>query len=150
MSTTTLYEEDFYRWSLEQAERLRRLAAMRANLAVPLDLENLAEEIESLGKSQAREQFSRYVVILLHLLKWRYQPERRSRSWRSTVRTQRDELESLYRFSPGLRTQGWAILEEAYGVARKRAARETRLALSTFPETCPFTPEQVEDPEFLP
>lgn len=150
MSTASLYDRDFYRWCLAEAEALRKLASMRANLAVPLDLENLAEEIESLGKSQARELFSRYVVILVHLLTWRHQPERRSRSWRGTLATQCFELESLYRFSPGLKAQREAMLEEAYAVARKRAARETRLPLSTFPETCPFSLDEIEDPEFLP
>jgi len=144
------YEEDFHRWCLEQAQALRALSAMRANLAVPLDLEHLAEEIESLGKSQERELFSRYVVILVHLLKWRFQPERRTRSWRSTLLVQRDELESLYRFSPGLKALRQATLEEAYPVARKRAARGTRLPLPTFPETCPFSIDEIEDPEFLP
>ena len=79
MSAVSLYDRDFHRWCLEQARALRALSAMRANLAVPLDLEHLAEEIESLGKSQERELFSRYVVILVHLLKWRFQPERRTR-----------------------------------------------------------------------
>ncbi len=150
MPTATIYDRDFYRWCLEQAEALRSFAAQRPNLDVPLDLDNLAEEIESLGKSQARELFSRYVVILLHLLKWRHQPQRRSRSWRSTIATQRDELVSLFRFSPGLRSQRETTLEEAYAQARKRAARETGLPLETFPETCPFSPDQVEDAEFWP
>jgi hypothetical protein len=150
VSTAALYDRDFYRWCLDQARALRALSAMRANLAVPLDLDNLAEEIESLGKSQERELFSRYVVILVHLLKWRFQPERRTRSWRSTLLVQRDELESLYRFSPGLKALRRATLEEAYPIARNRAARETRLPLATFPETCPFTLEEIEDPEFLP
>jgi len=150
MSAVSLYDRDFHRWCLEQARALRALSAMRANLAVPLDLEHLAEEIESLGKSQERELFSRYVVILVHLLKWRFQPERRTRSWRSTLLVQRDELESLYRFSPGLKALRQATLEQAYPVARKRAARETRLPLPTFPETCPFSIAEIEDPEFLP
>jgi hypothetical protein len=144
------HENDFYGWCLDQARALRALSAMRVNLAVPLDLDNLAEEIESLGKAQERELFSRYVVILVHLLKWRFQPERRTRSWRSTLLVQRDELESLYRFSPGLKALRQPTLEEAYPVARKRAARETRLPLATFPESCPFTLEEIEDPEFLP
>lgn len=149
MSAVSLSEQDFHRWCLDQAA-LENLAAMRANLAVPLDLENLPEEIESLGKSQERELFSRYVVILVHLPKWRFEPERRSRSSRRTHSTQRDELESLYRFSPGLKTRRGATLDAAYPGARKRAARETGLPLSTFPETCPFTLDQIEDPDFLP
>lgn len=150
MPTATLYDRDFYRWCLEQAEALRALAAQRPNLPLPLDLDNLAEEIESLGKSQARELFSRYVVILVHLLKWRHQPQRRSRSWRSTIATQRVELADLLATSPSLRRRRAAEIARAYAAARKLAAIETGLPLDTFPETCPFTPDQVEDPELWP
>ncbi len=145
-----LYDRDFYRWCLAEARALRKLAALRTELPVPLDLDNLAEEIESLGKSQARELFSRYVVILLHLLKWRHQPQRRSRSWRSTIATQRVELADLLAMSPSLRRRRSAEIARAYAAARKLAAIETGLPVDTFPETCPFTPDQVEDPEFWP
>jgi hypothetical protein len=123
---------------------------MRVNLAVPLDLENLAEEIESLGKSQRRELVSRYQVLLLHLLKWRHEPRRRSRSWRSTIATQRLEIARSLRQNPSLRARRAEELEDAYVGARTLAAIETGLPLSTFPETCPFTLDQIEDPEFLP
>jgi hypothetical protein len=150
MSAVSLYEQDFHRWCLDQATALRKLAEMRANLAVPLDLENLAEEIESLGKSQRRELVSRYQVLLLHLLKWRHEPRRRSRSWRSTIATQRLEIARSLRQNPSLRARRAEELEDAYVGARTLAAIETGLPLSTFPETCPFTLDQIEDPEFLP
>lgn len=89
------YEDDFYSWSREQAAALRRVAASRANLTEPVDLLNVAEEIESLGQSQFRELYSRYRVLLLHLLKWQHQPEQRSPIWRITIRNQRDELAEL-------------------------------------------------------
>jgi hypothetical protein len=150
VSTATLYDRDFYRWSLEQAERLRRLAAMRANLAAPLDLDKLAEEIESSGKSQAREVFSRCLVLLVHLLEWRHRPQRRSRSSRSTIRTQRIELSRPCRESPSPRARRAAELAQACTEARLLAADETRLPPATFPEARPFAIEEVEDPEFLP
>ncbi len=150
MSTASLYEEDFYRWSQEQAERLRALAAMRANLAVPLDLENLAEEIESVGIAQLHALRAHLRQLLLHLLKWRFQPRRRTRSWRTTIRVQRDAVADLLEASPSLRRRLGEELPKAYAKARRYAAEETGLPLSTFPETCPFTLEQIEDPEFLP
>ncbi|MCL6608076.1 MAG: DUF29 domain-containing protein [Geminicoccaceae bacterium] len=150
MSTAALYDRDFHRWCLEQAQALRALSAMRANLAVPLDLDNLAEEIESLGKAQQRELASRYRVLLLHLLKWSRQPRRRTRSWRSTIATQRLEIARLLRQNPSLRARRAEELAEAYDEARTLAAIETGLPLATFPETCPFTFEEIEDPEFLP
>jgi hypothetical protein len=150
MSAVSLYEQDFHRWCLDQATALRKLAEMRANLAVPLDLENLAEEIESLGVSQLHELRARLRQLLAHLLKWRYQPQRRSRSWRATIRVQRDALADLLQSSPSLKRRLGEELPRAYEKARRLAADETGLPLSTFPETCPFTLDQIEDPEFLP
>ncbi|MCS6779060.1 MAG: DUF29 domain-containing protein [Geminicoccaceae bacterium] len=150
MSTASLYEEDFYRWSQEQALALRKLAAMRANLAVPLDLEHLAEEIESVGISQLHALRARLRQLLAHLLKWRFQPERRTRSWRSTIRVQRDAIADLLESSPSLRRRLGEELAKAYEKARRQAADETGLPLAAFPEACPFTVEEVEDPEFLP
>lgn len=144
------YDEDFYAWCLEQARSLRRLAAAQPTLDEPLDLENLAEEIESLGKSQLRELGSRYRVLLLHLLKWRHQPDLRTPRWRSTIRTQRREIADLLAQSPSLRRRRAERIAAAYAAAREDAADETGLPLETFPETCPFTREQVEDPGFLP
>ena len=144
------YEEDFHRWCLDQARALRALSAMRANLAVPLDLDNLAEEIESLGISQLHELRARLRQLLAHLLKWCYQPQRRSRSWRTTLRVQRDALADLFESSPSLKRRLAEELPKAYEKARRLAADETGLPLATFPETCPFTLEEIEDPEFLP
>jgi hypothetical protein len=148
--TPTAYEEDVFTWSQEQAAALRRLAGHRPNLAEPLDLLNIAEEIESLGISQWRELASRYLVLLVHLLKWRHQTARRSRSWRATIRTQRREIATLLRFSPGLKAKRAEELALAYARARLEAAEETRLPLATFPETCPFTVDEVEDESFWP
>jgi hypothetical protein len=152
MSTRTAvrYEDDFYGWSQEQAAALRRAAAARVNLPAPLDFANLAEEIESLGASQLRELYSRYRVLLLHLLKWQYQPAKRSPSWRGTINTQRREIEDLLSLSPSLKPKRRARLAKAYAAAREDAANETGLPIGTFPERCPYTLEEVESGAFWP
>lgn len=144
------YEDDVYSWSLEQAAALRRAARSRINLPTPVDFLNVAEEIESLGISQLRELYSRYRVLLAHLLKWQRQPEQRSGSWRATIRLQRDEIEKLLRTSPGLKPKRAVELAEAYAPARLDAADETGLGEAEFPEACPWTLEQVEDSRFWP
>lgn len=144
------YDTDFYSWTQDQAAKLRRAAASRVNLPEPVDFLNIAEEIESLGASQLRELYSRYVVLLAHLLKWEHQPERRGGSWRATIRTQRRELEDLLTLSPGLKPRRRARLAKAYTAAREAAADETGLPIERFPEACPYTLQQVEDPGFWP
>lgn len=146
--TATRYDEDFYGWTQDQAAKLRRAAVSRVNLPDPVDFENLAEEIESLGASQLRELYSRYLVLLVHLLKWQYQPDKRTASWRSTVNTQRREIADLLGLSPGLRPKRPARLAKA--AAHEDAAEETGLPLASFPESCPYTLEQVEDRAWWP
>src|SRR5262249_11743308 len=107
------YEDDVYTWSRQQAAALRRAAASRANLPSPIDFANVAEEIESLGISQLREFYSRYRVLLVHLLKWQYQPETRTPRWRVTIRNQRDELARLLRISPGMKPKRRTALLDA-------------------------------------
>lgn len=140
----SLYDRDFYAWTQEQA------LLVREGRFSNLDLENVAEELESLGKRQKREIRSRMVVLLLHLLKWRFQSSRRSGSWQSTLIGQRDDLLSDLEESPSLGGYPAAQLEKAYKTARQKAAAETRLPLDTFPEVCPFTIEEILDPDFLP
>lgn len=145
-----LYERDFYDWTRRQAELLRHAGGMRLNAVPGLDWEHIAEEIETLGKSQLRELYSRYKVLLLHLLKWRHQPPLRGASWRGTIRHQRDEISRLLADSPSLRSKRQPELRRAYVKAREDAEDETGLPLSAFPETCPFTLDQVEDDSFWP
>jgi len=139
MSATpqTNYEQDFYRWTQTQAELLRQ-----GKLA-EVDLEHIAEEIESMGKSDRRAISSHLRNILLHLLKYHYQPSRRSRSWENSIDHSRREAESIIKDSPSLRAQVPELLAAEYASARKSASRQTRLPLESFPETCPFTLEQV-------
>jgi hypothetical protein len=138
------YETDFYLWTHEQATLLRE------GRLDELDVPNLVEEIDSLGRSQRHELRSRLRVLLLHLLKWHYQPERQGPSWESTISEQRIHSDELLSDSPSLRPQVPIILPHAYALARQSAHRETRVPLSTFPETCPYTVEQVLDDTFWP
>jgi hypothetical protein len=141
---TVDYEKDFYAWTVEQARLLR------SGELSEIDVENIAEEIESMGRSDRREIHSRLVVLLMHLLKWQYQKRARSRSWSSTILTQRREIEQLLAESPSLRPSFIQMFSKAYADARQQAALATGLRIGTFPETCLFTPEEVLTREFLP
>jgi len=147
-ATETLYETDFYAWTQHQA------ALLRAEEIETLDLANLAEEIESMGISQRKEITSRLIVLIMHLLKWQYQPaphgRTQPRSWLNTITTQRQEIELVLRDSPSLRRQLPEHIAYAYPRARTRAHQETRIALKIFPETCPYTEAQILSDAFLP
>ena len=140
----SLYERDFYSWAMQQA------ALLRARRLDELDVENVAEEIESLGRSEAKELRSSYRVLLMHLLKWRYQPKHRSRSWAATIVRERQNAQLGVQENPGLNSLQAELFAEAYRLARKEAAVETGLPLTTFPETCPHSLEQALDEEFWP
>jgi hypothetical protein len=138
------YEADYARWCAEQGALLRegRLDA--------LDAVNLAEEIETLGRSEQRELENRLNVLLIHLLKWRYQPDERSAGWRGTIVEQRNRIARRLTESPSLKSYPAAILREEYESARLKAAGETGLDEAIFPETCPFPIVAVLDGAFLP
>jgi len=141
---TTAYEADFYAWLNEQA------ALLRAGRLSVIDAGNIAEELESMGKSQRHELISRLTVLLTHLLKWQFQPRRRSASWRATIRGQRDDLADHLLENPSLK----AVLSDATAVAYRKAKiaaeGETRLSEATFPATCPWSWDQVIDEGFWP
>jgi len=140
----TLYDTDFYAWANEQA------ALLRAGRLAEADVENIAEEIESMGKSERRELISRLGVLLHHLLKWRHQPELRGRSWSLTIEHQRLRLARHLAENPSLKSQLDAVMAEAYEDARVDAERETHLPRSTFPADCPFTFDEAMNPNFWP
>lgn len=139
-----LYDQDFYAWTQAQA------AFLRQGMWQKLDVLNLAEEIDSLGKSQYRELGSRVDVLVMHLLKWHYQAAQRSGSWRQTIRTQRRELRRLLAQNPSLRPLVPSAIIDSYPDARLDASEETGLPLTTFPATCPWTLAQVLEAEFWP
>ena len=140
----SLYENDFYEWSKRTADLVRQ------GRFAEIDAENLAEEIESLGRSEKREFLNRLKVLLAHLLKWQYQPERRSRSWQATIMTQREDIALLLEDNPSFRPIGAQILERAYPLARTKAAFETDMEAKQYPESCPYTYEQVMSEDFWP
>lgn len=145
-----LYEQDFYSWTIEQAEALRAAGRARLNTPRTIDWEAVAEEIESMGKSQASELRSRYLRLLAHLLKWRYQPEQRSGSWRGTIVEQRLKLIELLEDNPGLKPQQAQAFASSYRNARELAAAETGLPVETFPEDSPFSLEEAMSKDFWP
>jgi hypothetical protein len=138
------YDADFYAWTVEQA-RLLRAGELSA-----IDAANIAEEIESMGRSDRRELHSRLVVRIMHLLKWRQQPGARSRSWSATIEEQRLQIENVFVESPSLRPLVAGMLAQTYAIARARAIAETGLADEAFPAACPFSLDDILSRSFLP
>lgn len=126
------YGADFYAWTLEQS------AFVREGRLNELDLHNLAEEIESLGRSEFSTLVSAYRVILVHMLKWDHQPERRTRSSVTSIETQRVDVEEELQDNPGLKPRIAEAVERAYRRARIEAAGEMRHPKGTLPEACPY------------
>jgi hypothetical protein len=143
---STLYEADFYTWIQEQAR------ALRDGRFTELDLEHLAEEIEDLGKSEGKALEAQMVRLLAHLLKWSYQPEKRAlgHSWDDSIRDARNLIELALEDNPGLAPRLGEFFERSYPRAVRWASRDTGLAAAVFPKDCPWTWEQVIDPEFFP
>ena len=141
----SLYDLDFHAWALEQADAVKRRSANE------LDWDNIAEELDSLGRNEKRALVSRLEVLLLHLLKWQAQPSRRGRSWLLTLREQRRKLQRLLDDNPSFNRLLPEAVADAYGDALISAERETGLpAASAFPPACPFTLDQILDDAFTP
>ena len=134
-----LYDEDIVLWSERQGDLLRRRAAGELVNEAELDWPHIAEEIESVGRAEQEQLISRLAVLLAHLLKWRFQPDRRGNSWRLTILEQRRRSARIVSRNPSLRPRLDDILAEAYGDAVLMAARETELPEDTFPSACPWT-----------
>jgi Domain of unknown function DUF29 len=131
------YERDFYSWLMDQARHLRegRFDA--------LDRDNLAEEIESLGREQFNKLVSALRVLIVHMLKWDHQPSLRSRSWVLSIEEQRLEIADVLADNPGLKPRIVEAITRAYRRARVEAARETGLDETTFPAACPYSFEDI-------
>jgi hypothetical protein len=140
----SLYERDFQAWLLEQASLLR------AGRLDDLDVQNIAEELEGMAANNRHKIENRLVRLIQHLLKIGYQPQRRTRSWASTVFEQRRRIRQVIRSSPSLRRYPAEVLDEAYRDGRRQASVETGLPLKVFPEQCPYSIEQILDDDFLP
>ena len=138
------YERDFALWIDTQLEILR------ARKFEQLDLDNVIEELDAMGKNQRRELESRLEMLLIHLLKCQFQGARKSRSWLNTIREQRSEIVRLLAHSPSLRRFIVEFATAAYGSAVDRAMIQTGMHRSAFPTENPDTPEQLLDPGFVP
>ncbi len=138
------YDRDFYAWANEQA------ALLRAGRLGEADLEHIAEEIESLGKTEKRELVSRLTVLLLHLLKWRFQPEFRGGSWRLGVQEQRIQVANPLADNPSLKALLTTAIADSYRLAVIGAERETSLSAETFPARCPWSFDQMMNDDFWP
>lgn len=144
LPTQTLYDRDYYLWLETTAQLLRERQLSQ------IDYENLIEELEDMGKSQKQALKSNLRVLLMHLLKWKYQPSRRSNSWRSTIREHRTRLEDAFSDSPTLKHYFDEVIGECYQKALDLAIDETGLPRTTFPLDCPFTNTDILNPAYLP
>jgi Domain of unknown function DUF29 len=140
----SLYDRDFYAWTTTMVE------ALRSNNWSALDIENLVEEMESLGRRERQELGNRLAILLGHLLKWQYQAPQRSNSWRATLREQRRRIQKLLLESPSLKPSMSTAITEAYLDGRDLAIQETNLPDETFPIDCPYDFETAIDAEFFP
>lgn len=145
MTQETGYEQDFLLWTQQQAELLKK------GHWAELDIEHLVEELEALGRSEQKELGSYLQVLLMHLLKCQYQPERRTKSWDHTLNNCRDKIQDCLEDTPSLQrylhNPMWR--QKYYRRACRDAAKETQKSIETFPAECPFTIEQILDPNFL-
>jgi hypothetical protein len=144
MNLQTEYDLDFYAWIN------KNVALLRDGRLSEIDAEHIAEELESMGKRDRRQLRSRLQVLVMHLLKWQYQPDKQSKSWLVTLDYQRDEIETLLLDSPSLRPELEKALETIYPKALRDACRETGLPKTAFPSLCPFTIEEILNQEFFP
>lgn len=139
-----LYKSDFYSWTRQQADLIRQ------GRLGELDLDNILEELESMGRSEHRQLSHRLDVLLMHLLKWKYQPDHRSSSWRGSIEEQRFRVQKVLKNNPGLQPEVNVILVDAYHVSRISAFKETGLSKDTFPLECPWNYQEVIDDDFWP
>ena len=147
-----IYELDFDAWIKSQ------LLLLKQGRTGEIDVEHLIAELEDMGKSSLRELESRLIVLIAHLLKWRFQlqtlstqwKEFEGKSWRNTIIEQRAQLSFLIKKVPSLKGSLHSAMSEAYPDARRLAIRETDLTPGTFPTDCPFTVEQLLDEDYYP
>ena len=138
------YNKDFYAWAIHNAQLLRE------GKLSEVDIAHVAEEIESMGKSERRELINRLAILMAHLLKWAFQPKRQGNSWKYTIKEKRIKLDKLLEESPSLRHELEEKMEEAYEQAVVIALRQTELEEDIFPETCPFSFKQILNQTFFP
>lgn len=144
MRTAELYDTDFAKWARHNAELLRSGRASEA------DLEHIAEEIDDMGKREQRGLHNRFVRLIEHLLKWHHQPERRGSSWTRTIIVQRIGIQRLLDANPSFRPILSEVVPAAYADAARVVSAVTKRPRSEFPESCPYTIEQLLNDTYLP
>ena len=144
MGSASKYDQDFYAWANEQA------ALLRGGQFADADIAHIAEEIAGMGRAEKRELVNRLAVLLLHLLKWAHQPERRGKSWWLTIAEQRRQIARHLRDNPSLAASVDEAMTDAYGDAVLRAERETDLPRDSFPWACPYGFAEATDDNFWP
>lgn len=140
----TLYEKDFHEWTQKNAQLLRegRLAE--------IDIDNLVEELEAMGRGEKRAFVNHLAVLIAHLLKWERQPVLRSKSWRFTIREQRAQVADILQDNPSFKDSFTDALARACGKAVVRVVKETGLDEEAFPESCPYMFTEIMDSDFFP
>jgi Domain of unknown function DUF29 len=144
MNKSSLYNQDFYAWTKHTVSLLRQ------GKFKEVDVEYIAEEIQGIGDSEKRAFINRLSLVIAHLLRWQFQGHKRSNSWVYTLREQRLKLKYLLKKSPSLQRALSEMLELAYEIATLKAARQTGLDSSCFPEECIYSLEQCLDDHFYP
>ena len=144
MSVDETYATDYNLWVQQTAKLLRE------HRWQDIDLENLLEEIENLGKSERRGVTSQLTRLLIHLLKWKYQPQRRSDSWLDSIADARLQIELALQDSPSLKVYPLEQLDKSYQKARRSSSKQTGLPLTIFPEKCSFLLEDILNEDWLP
>lgn len=142
--TSDLYEEDYHLWLMNTIHQLQH-----GKLA-KVDMVNLIEELEAMGRSQKSAIESNLRILLMHLLKYKYQSEKRTNSWLFTIREHRKRLRNDFKNSPSLKRYFLEVFPECYQDARELAADETGLSINTFPVESPFSQEDTLNPDYLP
>lgn len=138
------YTKDFSAWISQTAQLLRE------HRWHEIDVPNLVEEVEDLGRSERRGIASQLTRLLLHLLKWQYQPQRRSDSWLDSITDARTQIELTIEDSPSLKSYPAEQLQKSYQRARRQAAQQTKIEVAVFPEKCPYSLEQILADDWLP
>jgi len=142
--SANLHETDLYAWTRQQ------LQLLKSGQLSALDVSNLIDEVDDMGGSIRNQLESRLEVLLMHLLKWQYQPNYRGRSRQLTIKEQRRKIERLIRKNPSLQNTLEQTLADAYGDAILAAAKETGMAENIFPEQCPYSIQQIIYSDYLP
>jgi len=139
-----LYEQDLFAWTQQQVNLLTHQRWHE------LDVENLIDELEGMARRDRREMINRLIILIAHLLKWEFQPDHQSGSWRGSIQEQRLQPNGLLEDSPSLHQQFIESLEKAYPQAVKLASKETELPTTKFPNECPYELAQLLEDDFLP